>query len=874
MINSKMILLRERNLLRNDKNNQQNINLNMLSESFIRNGNNADLKKILSNYKNISYNTSYTMDKIGNILNEFAKNNNSSKIESINKMINEEFLPYIPHKVIQEFMNSVPDDYNKELFMETANDLKICDRVISNNKKLSSTSNFIKYFNENNINEDNQMETVMDICSIVDKYNMNQAIKMNVAIENGLHNLGMNMKDLNRSEALLTMYEYFALNKYDTDKFVQLVTESKMLTEQEKDIVLEFKNSPFDKLLDDIANSKKQDKSIEGRVKLAIKTIFSKSEKEILEDMPNLFAILRGIIYGVLIAWGGPIGIIVSILSIMTDRIISTGLSRKTVAKFIAKYKQEEDKLSKMINNNKLSEAKRNNLSKTLKEVNKNRVKLELYEDSLYSEKENEKRMNDNNEENIDESADVVLGSKANEYIQKQIYRIPVSTEDYLKDMHTQTVIQVSKALTTLTAVLERKYKDLLKDDVIQLMQPTEFRQFEVANINTINRYISVDAEINVQIATFLPLNLKDSNDQKVRDYLEDLCDTIQSILDADYCILFEGDSQMYKIYVAFNQQLYIDNSKDEEIQQESVHISLEKDLNTFLVLDRELERLDENSIITLLSENINKINPQLLVEYCKFANEDMFVNNDDILNILSEHKMSIYDSKEMKINGYNKYYTIDYLNDAIHALKEGANKNIEVTNLCEYTNRLLYHNDSYNTLLESMQQNILETSFINSLKMAKQRLATKAKTLSDKEKAISTQLDSQLEKLNDSIQKSTIERSREKIIKGNVLPSASTIIKTAIIAGAAFAINPALAVVGALGSLALSKHISKTQKQYILDEIDVNLKMVEKKIQLAESNNDMKSLEQLMKLEKKLKRERQRIFYNMKSYYNDINRD
>lgn len=865
MININQIKIRKEKLSRRY---DEPINMSLLSESFIKNGNLRDFRKIISNYESISTNTSYTMDKINCLLSEYAEMNNSSKIREMNRIINEEFLPILPYKVIQEFIGNVSDIYDKELFKETANEIKICDRINSNNNKLFKTSNLGEYLSESTIGN-SQEAKVIDICNIINKYNMNNSIKMNVAIENGLYNLCEN-SDIDIDNALITMYEYFALNKYDTDKFIKLVNESKLLTEEQKDLVLEFKNSVFDELLSSIANNK-DNKSIEGKIKTAITKMFSKSEKQILEDLPNLFSLLRRTIYLVLITWGGPAGIIIGISSYIVDRIVSLNLSRKTVTKFIANYKKQKEYLEKLLNKPNLSDTKRNNISKSLRELTKDITKLEMYEESLYSEKENERRAQDS----LDEFA--VLSSGAENFLQRDIYRAPVSTKQYLDEMHSNTVIQVSKALTTLNGVLQKKYPYLLKDDVVQLMTSLEFKAFEVANIKTINNYISTDTDLNIPIATFLPLNLKTGiYDYAIRDYLKDLCDAIQSILAPNYCVIFDGDAEMYKIYVAFNQPLFIDNDVDNiTIQQESVHISLFKDIELFTTLDEQLNILDKNSDEELFNRNIRSLNPDLLVEYCNLAKEDIFIDKNELKKILREYKDSLYDKYNF-IENKNRYLSSS-ISEALYSL-ENYNEKKQLTNLIEYTNRLIHHNDSMKMLNEfselSEYDAVNEVSFKNNIRMAKKRITTKAKILSDKEKALSKKLDDQVEKINNDIQKATIEKSREKIIKGDILPSASTIIKTAILAGTAIAINPALAVVGAIGSFALSKHISKQQKQYILDEIDINLKIVEKKMQLAESNNDMKALEQLMKLEKKLKRERQRIFYNMKAYYNDINRD
>ena len=56
-------------------------------------------------------------------------------------------------------------------------------------------------------------------------------------------------------------------------------------------------------------------------------------------------------------------------------------------------------------------------------------------------------------------------------------------------------------------------------------------------------------------------------------------------------------------------------------------------------------------------------------------------------------------------------------------------------------------------------------------------------------------------------------------------------------------------------------------ERKYILSEIEVELRLVEKKIQLAERNDDTKALGELYRIEKRLKNEQARIKYHMKDF-------
>ena len=140
---------------------------------------------------------------------------------------------------------------------------------------------------------------------------------------------------------------------------------------------------------------------------------------------------------------------------------------------------------------------------------------------------------------------------------------------------------------------------------------------------------------------------------------------------------------------------------------------------------------------------------------------------------------------------------------------------------------------------------------------------------LSDKDRTISRNVDVSLSQFKKGIENSLTNESREAVIKGSVLPSASKIIKLAITTGALWIVQPAVAVIACLGYLGLSAKHKIKERQMVLDEIEIELKMCEKYIDIAESKNDMKSLKQLLTIQRNLQRQQQRIKYKMKVDFN-----
>lgn len=163
----------------------------------------------------------------------------------------------------------------------------------------------------------------------------------------------------------------------------------------------------------------------------------------------------------------------------------------------------------------------------------------------------------------------------------------------------------------------------------------------------------------------------------------------------------------------------------------------------------------------------------------------------------------------------------------------------------------------------------MVEASFTNALKLASINLKKFMQKLSDKDKAISKTVDMNVNVFMKSVDNALSNENREQVIKGSVLPPASKIIKLAITTGALWLVQPALAVISALGYLGMSAKHRKKERALIIDELDTELKICNKYIERAEAKDDMKALKQLYNIQKSLTRQRQRLEYKMKVDFN-----
>ena len=181
----------------------------------------------------------------------------------------------------------------------------------------------------------------------------------------------------------------------------------------------------------------------------------------------------------------------------------------------------------------------------------------------------------------------------------------------------------------------------------------------------------------------------------------------------------------------------------------------------------------------------------------------------------------------------------------------------------------------AYKSLLDIekvYEEGVINEAFsMNTLKLIIQNFKKKVKDLSTKEKAMWQTLDANMSGFMRAVEKSLTSNRREAIIKGSIIPSFSKCLKTAIVVGGVTFVNPIAGLITAMGMYGSSKYLNRRERQLIYDEIDTELKVVEKELQMAENDQDMKKYRFLLQYQKKLARERQRIKYGLKVHGRDI---
>lgn len=189
-----------------------------------------------------------------------------------------------------------------------------------------------------------------------------------------------------------------------------------------------------------------------------------------------------------------------------------------------------------------------------------------------------------------------------------------------------------------------------------------------------------------------------------------------------------------------------------------------------------------------------------------------------------------------------------------------------DMTDLFEVINDL---EDLFVEYSISKTMGITNESVSGNVKMLANKLKKTMQKASDIDKEASRKIDTSVNTFVTSMYRASRNNNREAIIRGSILPSASKIVKAAILDTGVALIDPALAIILALGQFAVNKKMKIKERQLVLDEIEIELEMCKRYLRQAEDQNDLEAQKKILRIERNLERQRQRIKYNMKMHWN-----
>lgn len=143
---------------------------------------------------------------------------------------------------------------------------------------------------------------------------------------------------------------------------------------------------------------------------------------------------------------------------------------------------------------------------------------------------------------------------------------------------------------------------------------------------------------------------------------------------------------------------------------------------------------------------------------------------------------------------------------------------------------------------------------------------------LNDKQKAVFDTLDRLADRFSHFDDKEARAEARMQVIKGQMLPPLSKCLKTILFAGLIAIINPWLGLLAIIVKYVTSKNATKEERQAVCDELEVEIQMIDRKIQDAVDEKDYKLERKLRLLKKKMLVQYSKIsFDNMVKWDNSL---
>lgn len=763
------------------------------------------------------------------IINLIHESNNPGIEAKATYTFKKDILPYVENfdnlkKYIEESSIEAKDD-----ILDSIKRYKVCDRINNNYNMINKRFNLSEFFESRKFVP--AYDTAFEFCDIIlSTYEGTPGYaKMNIALEEVFYGLKKNSIEFNIRDVVEGVKDYF----YMSSKISQAASFARYEKVLNESFVIESEDFADSNDIRDILDKyKKENVKKEGQAKEALRSIFTKSPSSIIDETPHILTWIRNIAILGTFAFGVPAGLI----TFAVDRFIQMDLRRKEADRVCAFFEKEEKAIERKIEKAS-SDASRERLESYLKKFQKSKEKLEEYRDTLYSDKERERREEEKyNSDNDDFSFESALMEKEETTNLFDFDKFKVFKFQNLVSLATQANKDIAKAADKIRKKIGAKlikFKDVLSEDS-----------------ESIGLYIDNTNRFDACIALFDIEGL--NNHSEIHEEMDNLCNVLNIHYEAANDVQFYYIETANDVEIRMRSAIKIYSSDMMEFRESSERFLTDLDKYRFAQLklyESYIDNVDnEKSYNILKSLALHMFNTpevlDLMYEYANICHIDSYTIDTAIGSVYWPHNLD--EKVEFDVKYYIKKNKSEYPQEFTESV------DIE---LCE---------EMTNELEEII---ISEKVDVNSIKLAITGMKNKAKNLSQKEKEISRDIDIQFNGLTKGVEKALTSDRREAIIKGSIIPSFSKCIKTAIVAGTAFVIAPTAAAIGVIGALAVSKHCTEKERRLLMDEIDIELKVVERELSNLDSHDSKSSQKyrSLLTYQQKLQREKQRIKYNMK---------
>lgn len=746
--------------------------------------------------------------------------------------------------------NGIPitDTINKKV-----NDYIIMDRILKNNETLSKRFDIDKIIKLNSTGDLDEL--VKELCSLIDTYELSVEAKYNIALENITYAFYKNHVPIDQNRLFNDITDYFLesnliLTDNDIDGIVKVINSSRIVSPSniDKYSVLESaqNNKRYSSMIDEL--SKKCDSKKIGKLILKAKRVSNENQAgEYINSVLDYINTYK-------ISFNDKKNLLVSIYTLP--------LIGKVSKAFVSYYMHVQDT--------------KNNYRNKLED----QEFIQIMDDV----------MNDDddlmiNAESVSKYVSIPYDIFDDNYKDIDIVSVMMESEDFadssdIKDVLNKFEADQEKSIGRFKNCLMKIYRKSPSNIIDET--PHILRIIRVMFIFGVTTVPVIGPALGIITAFVDHMISSKINDKQTKDLI--LALEYERKLAKEKLDKNKGDKADIEKYIKCLDKCiskcdsYRDIITDKEIEgrdtsNDDLGDDLDFDFDDFSfesmklvyksnMLDILMEAYDDETFMADIMTNI----PHVIAE----SGEDLY----EYMTILKEFGINIGEVKYKVKNTYDiSVIESTYLTTTTDRLL----KIPSMSDILSEDQYLVRQFSAYKSLRDIQKvfyqerEAIMEAFNLNTFKLIIQNFKKKVKDLSTKEKAMWQSLDANMSGFMKSVEKALTSNRRESIIKGSIIPSFSKCLKTALVVGGVTFVNPIAGLITAMGMFGASKYLNRRERQLIYDEIDTELKVVEKQLQLAENDGDMKQYRFLLQYQKKLAREKQRIKYGLKVHGRDI---
>lgn len=769
----------------------------------------------------------------------------------------------------------------------------ICDRIIANDNKLTKRFNFDKYIKENAYKPFDQM--ILTCCEMIDTYDIPSYAKMNISLEEFSYILQKNFIEYDKSRMVQLITEYFINFGTDPDKeaYRKVLSENYCISDQDlckikffmEDFELGDSNDTVE--ADDYNPYSMGTPEITDRLNSCVDIFnqFKASTAKTLDDFKNTLENISNedVVYQIqalpeIFDWNKNFGLakfgnsIATVMEIFLKNIVSliNGNTKQLDTVFLL--------LGSEINKARDVEAEDGPLDNYTEVLGKLEDEIDMIKSTSM---------------NVSEQNFISAKENCERVISLDEFKI------FKFDNIIKYAYLVNKKLKSKEKSLFGKAKDKIKEIFASgkkwLTEGYDKSQLQEENIlDCITSNFNFDHILGIY-------EVAEDEIPYVKSRLEAFCEEMNSSFeDKEIGIYYTNIDSLFEIHIA--DMSYITLTEEQ----------IEESANMFT----EAEQAYAGYLMDLTEslENYATINTSSLAE--DFAKVQDTLSADGIVGIIEASKYLVnlisYSRLEEIAEIYSVNHPMDYIgNTSIkQALESWKLEDCDLDMVVETVSMLRECVDTallneagaaqpkdqkkdskVKQAVDNAKDNVKkvnETKLnFNTLRYAMESLKQKSKGAGDKAQQFSNTLNMYVEKFITSIQKLYTNDNREQIIRGSIIPSFHQLMGRLLVIGGAAGVGGAAAgayaakaagvafsfsTTGAIftaalalyATIAASKKSTDKERALMLDEIEIEIDICEKEMSRAEANGQMKKYRALMYRRAKLKREYQRIRYNI----------